>query len=201
MACVKKIQRSFSQLGIMPARMWFRTVLVGALCSVSGAYFALRPLGMVMLSPSPWSREVRTERPASIPRYFGTVRPSCARVRSLRRLAAAGGLGDRDESAKSDTPVSAAREKVAASIPKPKATGTDPKMMMLPRHSMFPKPPSGTTDDLDFDETVHSGGLALLKLYHEAKRESLRNLGCEKCYAHQTCCLPTEICMLTVNNW
>ena len=74
-------------------------------------------------------------------------------------------------SAGAPDPSLAAREKVASAIPPPreKSTGTDPTMMDLAPYSMFPRPPDEAW--VNEDETVQSGGLALLKLYHESRRE------------------------------
>lgn len=74
----------------------------------------------------------------------------------------------------------AAREKVAGAIPKAKSSGTDPHMMTLPPHSMFPQPPP-ESGDLDFDQAIHSGGLAFLKLYHEAKRPVIAHYWYKNC--------------------
>ena len=74
-------------------------------------------------------------------------------------------------SAGAPDPSLAAREKVASAIPPPreKSTGTDPTMMDLAPYSMIPRPPDEAR--VNEDETVQSGGLALLKLYHESRRE------------------------------
>lgn len=81
------------------------------------------------------------------------------------------GTPDARGSAGAPDPSLAAREKVASAIPPPreKSTGTDPTMMDLAPYSMFPRPPDEAW--VNEDETVQSGGLALLKLYHESRRE------------------------------
>ena len=46
---------------------------------------------------------------------------------------------------------------------------------------MFPQPPDGTADELDLGETTHSGGLALLRLYHEAERPVVAHYWYKSC--------------------
>ena len=46
---------------------------------------------------------------------------------------------------------------------------------------MFPQPPAGAADELDLRETTHSGGLALLRLYHEAERPVVAHYWYKSC--------------------
>lgn len=86
--------------------------------------------------------------------------------------------------------------KSIAKSSKTKKTGTDPKMMLLPEYSMFPTPPAqgATAGNLDWNQTVHSGGLALLTLYHEAQRKSppIRHLGIAELAIFLHLCILTD---------
>lgn len=142
-------------------------MVVAASAQLGVSYMPVRPSASILNLP---------RRSSSSP-SLGT-QPRCRGVflgvGSMRLLAKEEALGDAGEGGQSaagglNTSL-AVHDKVAGAIPKAKSSGTDPNMMTLPPFSMFPQPPPAS-GDVDFNEAIHSGGLALLKLYHEAKRE------------------------------
>jgi len=156
----------------MPRWRWgIASVFAGASCAGWQAGALVHSQSFVALAPA---------RSSSSSCLFlgGAVLPDCGlqsrstgRLRTVPVHLAAG-----SETGAGGTPPNVAdlatRSKLASSIPAAKKTGTDPAMMELEQYDMFPKPPDAAAADVDFEETVHSGGLALLTLYHQAKRES-----------------------------
>lgn len=158
--------------GVGYSGAWFRVLL---LASCASAYRYLPTV-------SPWWTSGQQRLMRTSPSSFAlSVAGRSAQGYSTRRWAETSERAHAGASGGGDSDLSA-REKVAAAIPKPKKeTGTDPKKMLLPAYSMFPPPPAGTGEDLEFDETIHSGGLALLKLYHESRRPVVAHYWYKSC--------------------
>ena len=63
--------------------------------------------------------------------------------------------------------------------PSKKSVGTDPSKLYLEPYTMFPAPEGPST--LDWNETSHSGGDALLELYHGSPRVVIVEYWYKKC--------------------